>query len=232
MRIIPQPVPFSMPRFHRPIPQVVEADRMQQIIDASDALRMKLLIAFFFDTGLRLTEVCSQEWGDLSFDKGTVLVRKGKGEKYRYVPLGRTIVRLLARHRAELESEIGYEPLPSDPLFPSSKGTPYNIRGMNGVFVRLSEKVGFKVTAHMLRRGYAKTARKLDRDWEDIQQSMGHTTMDQTRQYVGFLTQDDVQKARSTSPVDRAMQITSAKVKLSRNKQPVKRKKPQNRVVN
>jgi hypothetical protein len=28
MRIIPEEIPFTMPRFHRPLPQLVEADRM------------------------------------------------------------------------------------------------------------------------------------------------------------------------------------------------------------
>ncbi len=140
------------------------------------------------------------------------MVQHGKGDKFRYVPLGKTIIRLLARYRAEIEAETGFEPLPADPLFPTSRGTPYSIHGMNTLFARLSEKVGFHVTAHALRRGYAKTARKLGRDWEDIQQSMGHSSIDQTRQYVGFLNQDDVQKARPTSPVDRTLRITSASI--------------------
>jgi integrase/recombinase XerD len=152
-------------------------------------------------------------WNDLSFEKGTILVRHGKGDKFRFVPLGKTIIRLLARYKAEIEAGAGFEPLPGDPIFPSTRGTSFTARGMNSIFVRLSNKVGFRVTAHMLRRGYAKTARKLGRDWEDIQQSMGHTSIDQTRTYVGFLSQDDVQKARSTSPVDRALRITSKTIK-------------------
>jgi len=218
MRIIPERIPFSMPRFHRPLPPLIEADRMQQIIDACDDLKLRLLMAFFFDTGLRRSEVCDLVWADVSFETGTVLVRHGKGDKFRYVPLGKTVIRLLARYKADIEAETGFEPLPSDPVFPSSTGKPYSARGMTSLFARLSEKVGFRVTAHALRRGYAKTARKLGRDWEDIQQSMGHTSIDQTRMYVGFLSQDDVQKARPTSPVDRALRITSASLKKPRGK--------------
>ena len=59
MRILLEPVPFAMPRFRRPLPQVVEADRMQQIIDVCEDFRLKILMAFFFDSGLRIAEVCA-----------------------------------------------------------------------------------------------------------------------------------------------------------------------------
>ena len=147
-------------------------------------------------------------------------MRHGKGDKFRYVPLGKTIIRLLGRYRADIESGSGFEPLPSDPLFPTSSGKPYTTSGMHSLFARLSEKVGYRITAHALRRGYAKTARMLGRDWEDIQQSMGHTSLNQTRMYVGFLNQDDVQKARPTSPVDRALRITSTSIRQTKGKKP------------
>ncbi len=50
MRIIPEGIPFSMPRFHRPQPILIEADRMQQIIDVCDNLKLKIMMAFFFDS--------------------------------------------------------------------------------------------------------------------------------------------------------------------------------------
>jgi integrase/recombinase XerD len=214
MGFMREKIHLRMPKFHRPIPQIVEVEQMQQIIDHCDNLREKTLMAFFYDTGLRLQEVCDTIWGDVSFETGTLTVRHGKGDKFRFVALGKTMLRLLARYQAELETGLGYAPLPSDPVFPSSFGTPYTTRGLNSVFVRLTAKMGFRVTAHMLRRGYAKTARIVcKRDWEDIQSSMGHASIDQTRTYVGFLTQSDVQKARQTSPVDLALKVTSGQRK-------------------
>ena len=49
MRIVSEQIPFSMPRFHRPQPALIEADKMQQIIDAIDDLQIKIMLAFFFE---------------------------------------------------------------------------------------------------------------------------------------------------------------------------------------
>ncbi|NLG96497.1 MAG: tyrosine-type recombinase/integrase [Chloroflexi bacterium] len=207
-RIIRDPIHFTMPRFHRPLPKIIEAEQMQQIIDSCQDPNDQLLLLFFFDTGLRLEEAVRLVWDDISLEKGTVLVRHGKGDKFRYVAMGKTLTRLLGRYRYLIERETGEEPLPLDPVFCTNRGTPYTTHGMYSRFVRLSERLGVHITAHMLRRGYAKTARLIcKRDWEDIQQSMGHTSIDQTRAYVGFLSQDDVQKARQTSPVDHALRV-------------------------
>lgn len=218
MRYIRKEIHFPIPRFHRPLPTMVDVDQMQKIIDACSDIQKKLLMAFFFDSGLRLAEVTALIWDDLSFEKGTILVRHGKGDKFRYVPLGKTVIRLLARYRAEFEAATGSEPLPGEPIFISSLGTAYTLRGMNSVFVRLSKRVGFRVTAHMLRRGCAKVSRKLGRDWEDIQQAFGHASMNQTRMYVGYLSQEDIQKARPTSPVDRTLRIIPSKKGGARKK--------------
>jgi|GEM_PF-4964085 len=207
VQIITQPIPFKLPKLRKPVPSSIDAKLLQELIDKIPEARIRLLLLFFFDSALRLAEVAGLTWGCISFEKGTVFVEHGKGNKFRYVPIGKTILRLLVRYKGEIEDATGAVILPSDPLFANQNGTHYSISGLTSLFSRLSKRYHIPLSAHMLRRGAAKAMWANGRDLLEIQQALGHTSVEITRHYIGYLSQDDVQKARESSPVDRAIRV-------------------------
>jgi site-specific recombinase XerD len=75
-------------RANRPkrLPVVLSKDEVRRILDRLDG-REKLMVQLLYGTGMRLLEVCRLRVKDLDFERRQIMVRDGKGEKDRYVPL-------------------------------------------------------------------------------------------------------------------------------------------------
>jgi len=73
-------------------------------------LRPRTYVAFFSllaVTGLRLSEACRLERGDVDLDTGVLTVRAGKFRKARLVPLHPSATRALARYAADRDARCG-----------------------------------------------------------------------------------------------------------------------------
>ena len=90
---------ISFLRSKRPVrlPVVLSRDEVWRVLDN---LRGEywLQAALLYGCGLRLMECCSLRVGDIDFDRKTVLVRAGKGDKDRYVPLPALVIEPLKQH--------------------------------------------------------------------------------------------------------------------------------------
>jgi len=85
-------------------------------IDQWEGRRDRALLAVAVQTGLRVTELCSLDCGDVTLDAGAHLRCEGKGRKQRAVPLTATTVAVLRAWLRELGG------LPGEPLFPTRTG--------------------------------------------------------------------------------------------------------------
>lgn len=90
---------ISFLRSKRPVrlPVVLSRDEVWRVLDN---LRGEywLQAALLYGCGLRLMECCSLRVDDIDFDRKTVLVRAGKGDKDRYVPLPALVIEPLKQH--------------------------------------------------------------------------------------------------------------------------------------
>ena len=83
-----------MPRPDRRLPEAtLSATEMAALLGAPDVsaplgLRDRAVLEVFYSCGLRRGELISLWLRDIDFDRGTVFVRRGKGAKDRYVPIG------------------------------------------------------------------------------------------------------------------------------------------------
>lgn len=84
--------------------------------DRWEGRRDRALLAVAVQTGLRVTELCDLDCGDVALGVGAHLRCQGKGRKHRAVPLTATTVAAL---RAWLHERGG---LPAEPLFPNRTG--------------------------------------------------------------------------------------------------------------
>ncbi len=60
-----------------------------------------LMAALLYGTGMRLMECVRMRIQDVDFDQNMIVIRDGKGQKYRVVPLPRSLRELLTRHLDE-----------------------------------------------------------------------------------------------------------------------------------
>ena len=102
---IPQESDFELPKIASKHLRVLDVSEIQTLVSCCEKLRDKLIILLFVDTGIRLNELCMLDWSDINLDDGSLLVRFGKGKKYRVVGVGYKVRRLILRYKSQLGNQ-------------------------------------------------------------------------------------------------------------------------------
>ena len=142
------------------------------------------LILFLLHTGLRLSEVTEVRLGDLELSerKGGVLVRNGKGNKQRFVPLN-------AEARQAVKDWLAVRPRSeSDHLWVGVEGDGgegLTGRAVQRMLQRYAQDAGLDdLTPHVLRHTFAKNLVNRGVGLEKIASLLGHSSLNTTRIYV------------------------------------------------
>jgi integrase/recombinase XerC len=142
------------------------------------------LTVFMLHTGLRVSELIQLQMCDveLSERKGSVLVRRGKGNKQRSVPLN-------AEARKAVQEWLEVRPSGSDPFlwisveYEGAEGL--TSRAIQRVLRRYGKDAGLDdLTPHILRHTFAKNLANQNVGLEKIAALMGHASLNTTRIYV------------------------------------------------
>ena len=84
-------------------------DEVQALLDTCDnsfaGLRDKALILVLLDTGIRAGELLALDWPDIDLMAGKVIIRKGKGGKFRFVFLGRLARQALRKYAGQRKDD-------------------------------------------------------------------------------------------------------------------------------
>ncbi len=83
------------PRAQRRLPAILSRDDLRRLIEADEgaaprpaALRDRAIVETLYSSGLRVSELVGLNWRDIDDEVGMLLVRSGKGNKDRVVPIG------------------------------------------------------------------------------------------------------------------------------------------------
>src|ERR687888_2097058 len=132
-------------------------------------------------TGLRVGELCNLRLSDIrTYErKGSLLVRSGKGDKDRTVPLNHDV-------RAALEAYIKVRPaVEDDHLFIGQRGEPLQTDGVELIVRKLARRAGLeKVTPHVLRHSFAKHVLDAGEDLATVSRLLGHERLETTAIYT------------------------------------------------
>ena len=60
------------------LPKVITLDEVKKLIDSAELIRNKAIIALIYSSGLRVSELCRLEFGDIYFSTNQVHIRGGK----------------------------------------------------------------------------------------------------------------------------------------------------------
>lgn len=136
------------------------------------------ILLLMYDSGLRVSEICSLEKKDILF-KDKIIRVHGKGNKDRYVP---TTQRCLDR----INNHIQFNKNKSLKLFPD-----LSRRRISNIIKTLGMKIGLpNVSSHTLRRSCATQLFYNGMDVDLIQQILGHSNIGTTQRYINI----DVEK--------------------------------------
>lgn len=144
------------------------------------AWRDEALLNLLLYTGLRVGEAASLRLDDavLNGKAAKVIVRSGKGLRYREVPLHKEARQALAAYMQVRPADQG------DHLFLGQRG-PLGSRGIQMQLVALGQAAGVAVTPHMLRHTFAtRLLRESGADLVTVAALLGHASIATTQIYT------------------------------------------------
>jgi site-specific recombinase XerD len=143
--------------------------------------RNRALIVVMWRGGLRVSEALDLEPRDLR--DGVVRIRNGKGRKARTVALDAQAWAVVDRWLQDRRD------LPGKKVFCTLKGDDLDSRYVRALLPRLAKKAGIekRVHAHGLRHSFAFDLAGEGMDLREIQQALGHASLQATTVYVSHL---------------------------------------------
>lgn len=183
---------LERPRQGRPVGDVLSVEEVRRLLAQTDpttplGLRDRVMLEALYGTGLRRAELLALDLGDVRRDERELVVRHGKGDKGRVVPVGRTTWHALADYlargrpalvarRAEVEAAV----------FVSQRGQRLCAQRLKEVLDALAPAAGIsrRITPHTLRRTYATHLLENGADLRQIQLLLGHASLDTTAVYL------------------------------------------------
>ena len=175
-------IPFG--KRPKTLPAVLSREEVLRLFAALPDNRYRTLIRTAYACGLRISEVVRLRVTDIDSSRGVLVIRQGKGQKDRLVPLSPA---LLAELRAYWRR---YRP--ADWLFPGQKrGRHLHVGALQRTFARLVRPLGFAkgVSMHTLRHRYATHLLEAGVDGVTLQRLLGHRDLSTTARYLHVSTQ-------------------------------------------
>lgn len=127
----------------------IEQNALIRAVRGHGNLRELTIITMLIHTGLRVQELCDLQINDIEIGerKGKVIVRCGKHNKYREVPLNVDVRRILSQYLTEHK--------PQSYLFPSQRSEKSTSRAIQHSFKKFADLTGIKdLTPHTLRHTF------------------------------------------------------------------------------
>jgi integrase/recombinase XerC len=158
-----------------------DVDRLLREAERHGNKRNLAILLTLRHTGLRVGELCNLRLGDVAISerKGEVLVRGGKGNKDRTVPLNNDVRRALAAYR-EARPTVA-----TDRFFVGQRGAPLQPQGVQQVVAKYARRAGLAgITPHVLRHTFAKHVLDAGEDLATVQRLLGHERLETTAIYT------------------------------------------------
>jgi len=168
------------------------------------------ILLLFLDSGLRVSELISIDLDDVNLSEGYIVIRHGKGQKERIVPIGSIVQKSLWKYINM------YRPNPLTDsiirLFLTSKGLPLARNTVQQMVRRLARRAGItgvRCSPHTFRHSFAKKYIVNGGDIFSLQRILGHSSLASVRLYLNLFACDIKKQHQRFSPVDRLVDSRS-----------------------
>lgn len=168
-------------------PRILEEDDARALLDQfntryDSGVKNRAMVLVMLDAGLRVSEVCSLQLGDVEMTTGRVQIRDSKHGKSRTVYFNQAILDAISEWlECRPASEEGW-------LFPTRTGNQTQTSSIRRMVKNYAEKAGIpyykEVSPHTLRHTFA--TRLLDHtgNIRKVQEALGHSDVSTTMIYT------------------------------------------------
>ncbi|AWL05737.1 site-specific tyrosine recombinase XerC [Massilia oculi] len=186
---------MDLPKKETRLPRhVLTVAEVAQVIDAAGSgelgLRDRAILETLYSTGMRRAELVALDLADVDAERGTVLIRQGKGRKDRMVPIGDRALAWLARYGDEVRANQGGE---AHALFLSRQGLRLTGKQLSGIvkkaidgaqLERVQLSGPLNSSCHLFRHACATHMLENGADVRFIQALLGHANLGTTEIYT------------------------------------------------
>lgn len=182
---------LEMPRLEHRLPKHVltaaEAEAIMAVPDLQTAtgVRDRAILETLYSTGIRRMELIGIHVHDIDTERGTLIVRQGKGRKDRMVPIGERALAWIGKYLDDVRPELvgGSD---DGTLFPTHLGeafTPNRLTQMVREHVDAA-KLTKRGSCHLFRHTMATLMLENGADIRFIQAMLGHVSLNTTQIYT------------------------------------------------
>ncbi|MEZ5346849.1 MAG: site-specific tyrosine recombinase XerD [Pyrinomonadaceae bacterium] len=175
---------FYLPRFMTE--EEVESLLAQPDVTQETGLRDRAILELMYASGLRVSEAANLRIDDVDIDSG-ILTCKGKGNKERKVPLGKSAIEWVRSHLAKRKK---IEHIELRNLFVTTGGQPINRQTIFKFVKEYAAKAGLEdISPHTLRHSFATHLLQRGADSRSVQAMLGHADISTTQIYTHITDQ-------------------------------------------
>ncbi|MEW4368072.1 site-specific tyrosine recombinase XerC [Aliikangiella maris] len=182
---------IELPKLEKRLPKhVLTVEEVNIILNIPDlntaiGLRDRAILEVFYSTGIRRSELINLRLYDLDRERGTLMVRLGKGNKDRMVPIGQRAINWCDKYLMEVRPQL-YTGADEETLFLTHLGESFTPARMSQVVRNLIKKsdIGKSGSCHLFRHTMATQMLENGADIRYIQEMLGHAKVDTTQIYT------------------------------------------------
>ncbi len=166
------------PKREKKLPTVLSPNEIFEMLNVTDNIKHKNLIALLYASGLRRNELLNLKVSDIDFAREVIIIRNGKGKKDRQTLLSENSKIILLKYLEEYKP-VGY-------LFAGATGGKYSESSLEKVVKVAAQKAKIqkRVTPHTLRHSFATHLLENSVDIRYIQELLGHNSIKTTERYT------------------------------------------------
>jgi integrase/recombinase XerD len=182
---------LELPRAERRLPKHVLTESEAELVlsqpDTSEAMgiRDRAILEVLYSTGIRRMEVLYLSVYDIDTERGTLMVRQGKGKKDRMVPIGEQAIAWIERYLSDVRAGLVVPP-DGGVLFLTATGeelSPNRLTQLVRDYVNAAN-TGKKGACHLFRHTMATLMLENGADIRCIQEMLGHVELSTTQIYT------------------------------------------------
>ena len=182
---------LELPRLERRLPKHVltirESEAVLSVPNVTEplGLRDRAILETLYSTGIRRMEVVNLKLYDMDVDRGTLMVRQGKGHKDRMVPIGGRAIAWINRYITEVRPRLVLDPADVT-LFITHLGEGFTTNRLTQLVREYIDAadIGKRGSCHLFRHTMATLMLENGADIRFIQAMLGHAKLETTQIYT------------------------------------------------
>lgn len=153
--------------------------------DTAFGLRDRAILEVFYATGIRRFELAALSEGDIDRERVCLHVRRGKGGKGRFVPLGERALAWIDKYRHEARPQLVGDPN-EQALFLNQNGQRLSVNSMSWRIRQYLDAAGItkEGACHLFRHTMATAMLDNGADVRHVQEMLGHADITTTQRYT------------------------------------------------